>query len=500
MRKLLAVALLSCSVQLNAQKAPFSSSWESLKQYSCPEWFRDAKFGIWAHWGPQAVPGDGDWYARGMYEPGNKHYDYHLKHYGHPTEFGYKDIIPQWKAEKWNPDQLMALYKKAGARYFVSMGVHHDNFDLWNSKYHRWNAVNMGPKRDIVGAWQKAAKRQGLYFGVSEHLAASFTWFQSSHMADMTGSKAGIPYDGANPNYADLYHSPADTSDKGWYSTNRAWHAEWFKRIHDLIENYKPDLLYSDGGLPFGETGRQLLADFYNDNIKQHSGKLEAVYNCKSHTGNTENCQFEAKSCVPDVERGGMVGIYPEPWQCDTSIGDWFYNRNWTPRGADWIIRMLVDIVSKNGNLLLNVELHPDGSISQDIVSNLEVLGQWMAVNGKAIYSSRPWLKFGEGPTELGGGSFNDSFILTSKDIRFTQSKDGKRLYAIVLGWPQESKVVIRSLASPNSISSVKLLGSKEAIVWTQTKDGLEINLPAKKVSDIAISFEITGKKLTPIN
>ena len=187
---------------------PFQPTMESLKQYKCPDWFRNAKFGIWAHWGPQAVPMDGDWYARGIYEQGSGHNKYHLEHYGHPSKFGYKDIIPLWKAEKWDPDRLMELYKKAGAKYFVSMGSHHDNFFLWNSKLHKWNAVNMGPKRDVVGDWQKAAKKQGLRFGVSEHLGASFWWFQMSHGADKTGPLAGVPYDGADPKYEDLYHFP----------------------------------------------------------------------------------------------------------------------------------------------------------------------------------------------------------------------------------------------------------------------------------------------------
>ena len=203
-------------------EGPFKPDFESLKQYQCPEWFRDAKFGIWAHWGPQAVPMDGDWYARGMYEEGNGHYKHHLANYGHPSEHGYKDIIPLWKAEKWDPDRLMGLYKKAGARYFVSMGSHHDNFFLWDSKIHGWNAVKMGPKRDVVGDWQKAAKKYGLRFGVSEHLGASFTWFQSAHRADKKGPKAGVPYDGADPKYQELYHFPAQPNDKGWYSTDPA--------------------------------------------------------------------------------------------------------------------------------------------------------------------------------------------------------------------------------------------------------------------------------------
>src|SRR5215510_7681678 len=241
-----------CFAQTNQDlphaSGPFEPTMDSLKNYECPEWFRDAKFGIWAHWGPQAVPMDGDWYARGMYEEGNKHYKNHLEHYGHSSTNGYKDIVPLWKAEKWDPDRLMGLYKRAGARYFVSMGSHHDNFFLWNSKLHKWNAVNMGPHRDVVGEWQKAAKRYGLRFGVSEHLGASFTWFQSSHGSDKTGPKAGVPYDGANSNYWDLYHFPAGTDDTGWYSKNPKWQHQWFNEIKELVHGYHPDLLYSDGG------------------------------------------------------------------------------------------------------------------------------------------------------------------------------------------------------------------------------------------------------------
>ncbi len=196
---------------LTIADGPFKPTIESLKQYRCPDWFRDAKFGIWAHWGPQAVPMNGDWYARGMYEQGSSHYNYHVAHYGHPSQFGYKDIIPLWKAEKWDPEKLMALYKKAGARYFVSQAVHCDNFDLWDSKFHSWNAVRMGPKRDVVGQWQKAARACGLPFGVSEHVGYSRSWFQTSHGADKTGPKAGVPYDGANPKWREPLSSSLDT-------------------------------------------------------------------------------------------------------------------------------------------------------------------------------------------------------------------------------------------------------------------------------------------------
>ena len=473
---------------------PYKPDKDSLKQYQCPEWFRDAKFGIWAHWGPQSVPMEGDWYARGMYEPGNRYYKHHLETYGHPSEFGYKDIIPLWKAEKWDPDRLMALYKKAGAKYFVSMGTHHDNFFLWNSKLHKWNAVNMGPHRDVVGDWQKAAKKQGLYFGVSEHLGASFTWFQSSHRADKEGPKAGVPYDGANPEYQDLYHFPAEPGDTGWYSKNPRWQQQWYDEIKELVDNYRPDLLYSDGGVAFGnEVGLSMIAHLYNANAAQHNGKAEAVYNCK---------QKSDGRWVEDLERGIMPKIEPYPWQTDTSIGDWFYNKNWKFRPVSWVIHMLVDNVSKNGNLLLNVVQRPDGSLDPEVEQMLEQLAQWSAVHGEAIFGTRPWLVYGESAVKVKGGAFKEDFKYTAKEIRFTVK--GPTLYAIALGWPEDGKLAVRSLAKPagediNKIAQVSLLGYDGKVEWQQTAEGLIVTMPAQKVSDFTCALRITGTDLKPV-
>ncbi|HLJ54161.1 MAG TPA: alpha-L-fucosidase [Chthonomonadaceae bacterium] len=473
--------------------ATYQPTMESLKQYKCPEWFRDAKFGIWAHWGPQSVPMDGDWYARGMYEQGSKHYNYHIAHYGHPSQFGYKDIIPLWKAEKWDPDRLMKLYKRAGARYFVSMGSHHDNFFLWNSKLHRWNAVNMGPRRDVVGDWQKAAKREGLRFGVSEHLGASFTWFQASHRSDMTGPKAGVPYDGANPAYWDLYHFPAEPGDTGWYSNNPKWQAEWLSEIEELVDNYHPDLLYSDGGVPFGnEVGLGMIAHFYNQDAARHGGKVEAIYNCK---------QASQGRWVEDIERGIMPKIDPNPWQTDTSIGDWFYDRNWKYRPLSWVVHTLVDNVSKNGNLLLNVVQRPDGSLDPEVEQMLEQMAQWTAVHGEAIYKSRPWLVYGEGAVRAKGGAFKEDFQYSAGDIRFTTR--GATLYALALGWPKGGTLTIRSLARPrgetyNKIADIRLLGYKGRLTWEQTAEGLVIHLPAQPVSELTTGLKITGTDLRP--
>jgi alpha-L-fucosidase len=464
----------------NPGHGPFNSSVESLKTYRTPDWFRDAKFGIWSHWGVQSVPRQGDWYARFLYVPGHPHYDHHVKTYGHPSEFGYKDLIPHWKAEKFDPDALMDKYAAAGAKYFVSMGVHHDNFDLWNSKHHRWNAAAMGPKRDIVRAWKAAANRRGLRFGVSEHLGASYCWWYPSHLYDQFWPKLGIDYDGANPRYADLYHDNRDEPflNKGgtWYTTNPKFQRHWFDRISDLVDTYQPDLLYSDGGLPFGEVGRTLVARLYNNSMR--GGKVDAVYNCKD-LGSGE---FHLGAAVQDVERGVLKGISPLPWQTDTSNSDWFYNEKYGFKTTDAVISMLADIVSKNGNLLLNVVQYADGSLPPQSEQLVTELAAWMKVNSQAIHGTRPWKIHGEGPTDTAAGVFKEDTAYTPKDIRFTTA--GETLYALTLGEPSAA-VGIRSLGLSNPherrrIRQVRLLGHPGSMRFRQADQALVIELPDK--------------------
>ena len=485
-------AATQAPVQLTTVPGPFRPDAESLKTYRAPDWFRDAKFGIWSHWGPQAVPRAGDWYARYMYVYGTNQYKHHLEHYGHPSKHGYKDIIDLWKAEKFDPDALMALYKKAGARYFVSMGVHHDNFDLWDSRYHEWNAVKKGPKRDIVGDWKKAASKAGLRFGVSEHLGASYNWWAPSHGYDQAWPMLGVSYDGADPKYASLYHRAHDEAyrdSKTWYTTDKRFHQEWFNRITDLVTRYQPDLLYTDGGIPFGDVGRTLVANFYNASIANHGGKLEAVYDHKD-IGSGE---FIREAGVQDVERGVMEGINPLPWQTDTSIGDWFYSEGYKYKTATDVVHMLADIVSKNGNLLLNVVQYPDGSLPPEAMQFLQEMAAWMSVNGDAIYGTRPWKIFGEGPTKAAAGHFKEDTVYTPQDIRFTTK--GSALYATTLGTPT-AQVRILSLGrkaglETRPVKAVALLGSKAPLRWEQTDDALVIQLPASLPSKIASSFQI---------
>jgi alpha-L-fucosidase len=472
---------------LSINEGPYRPTTESLQRYRYPEWFRDAKFGIWAHWGPQAVPRHGDWYARRMYQQGDKDYKFHLDHYGHPSRFGYKDIIPLWKAEKWDPEKLMALYKKAGAKYFVSMGSHHDNFYLWDSKIHHWNAVQMGPHKDVVGLWQKAAQKYGLRFGVSEHLAASYTWFQPAHSADTSGPYKGVPYDGNEPQYADLYHTKAAPGDKGWLTSDTGWPKEWFNVVKELVDSYHPDLLYSDSELPFGVVGRSMLANFYNGNLAYHNGEMTAVYNCK---------QPSQGMWVQDLERGVQDSISPYPWQTDTSIGDWFYSMGQEYKSATNILRMLVDIVSKNGNLLINIVQTPEGDLEPDMLNTLDDIGKWTAINGEGIYGSRPWKIFGEHPAgaTVKAGNFNEDRIkYTAEDIRFTTN--GNKLYAFLLDVPA-SDIRIRSLGKRSEwntqrIRSVVLLGGSEKLKWRQENDALVIKRPASLPDWKVLCFRI---------
>jgi alpha-L-fucosidase len=502
MKKLVFAAMICFSlfVQATAQQAnlpigdgPFKPNDSSLKQYQYPEWFRDAKLGYWAHWGPQAVPRQGDWYAKKMYMENDPDYKYHLAHYGHPSKFGYKDIIPLWKAERWNPDKLMKLFKKAGAKYFVSMASHHDNFFLWDSKIHSWNAVNYGPKKDVVGLWQKAARKEGLKFGVSEHLAASYNWFQTSRGADKTGPYAGIPYDGNDPQYEDLYHTKADSADiRNWLSNNPEWHKDWFDAVTELIDKYKPDLLYSDSKLPFDEVGRSMLAHYYNQSVKDNT-RVNVVYTCK---------EVSNGKWVQDVERGVLEGISPYPWQTDTSIGDWYYRTGQKYKSADEVIQLLMDIVSKNGNLLINVVQTPEGDLEQDVVDIMENISKWIAANGEGVYATRPWKVYGEGPSTLKEnqkagrfGGVSDSRAYQPADVRYTTK--GNNVYAFIMSTPN-GDIKLTSLGKnakllEKDIISVSMLGSKEKLKWKQQDEALIItkpgNLPLWKVQGFKIAF-----------
>jgi alpha-L-fucosidase len=477
----------------------FQPTWNSLTNYQCPDWFRDAKFGIWSHWGPQSVPEGGDWYARNMYVEGHAAYKLHLSKFGHPSKVGYKDVVTQWKAEKFDAAQaerLMRLYKDAGARYFVSMGVHHDNFDLWNSKFHKWNAVNVGPRKDIVGMWAEAARQHGLRFGVSEHLERSYSWFNTNKRSDTNGPLAGVPYDGNDPKFADFYFPPhADESMTYPADPPEWWMHQWRDRINDLVGSYHPDLLYTDGGIPFGEVGRSVVADFYNSSVQRNGGRLEAVYTLKQMQWGKkgDHGDYAEGVGVRDMERGFLGKIEPRPWQTDTSIGDWFYNPKWGYRPAKWVVHMLADIVSKNGNLLLNVVQRPDGSLDPQAETLLKELAAWMSINGEAIHGTRPWRVFGESEKTTEAGHFKEDVNYSAKDIRFTTK--GESLYAIALGVPQGEVKITALGAAGGGIDSITLLGSDAKLNWTQSDEALTIQPVPQWPCQHAVVFKIKFKK-----
>jgi alpha-L-fucosidase len=530
---------------------PCEPNWKSLgDHFNTPAWWNEAKIGVWLHWGPQSVGEDGDWYAKWIYMPKyawNKYtqvYQHHLERYGHPSEFGYKDILPLWKAEKWDPEKLMALYKRAGARYVISQGMHHDNFDLWDSKWQPWNAVKIGPQRDIVGGWEKAARKEGMKFGIAFHGDYSLWWYQPAFLSDLDGPKKGVPYDGAQ-NYdgkdtwwkkmgldlKDLYGIdlkdevtvPADWKDgevayrmkdplshgipDGDLKKNRefaVWYAtKWTRRVIDAIDKYSPDFIYFDGGgsYPFcGRfTGRGLRADatprviahLYNSNMAKNGGNLDVMAFAKGYE--------DPRAVAVNVEFNLPKGIKSDqPWQKEQGLGEWFYKAG-TFYDSGMVIHQMLESVSRNGNYAINILLNPKGELDPGGEQTLRDMGDWMDVNSEGIYGSHAWDVWGEGEMAQIGGNLAEREAktpFTERDIRFT-TKAGA-VYAYLMAWPKEgNKVLIHSLAIPaGTVSDVRLLGGKDPVVWKQTAEGLEVTLPATAPCKYAYCLKVTGKDL----
>ena len=537
--KITAAAGASCLSPAGAQEAarppraiapgPFRATWESLvANYKTPEWFRDAKFGMWAHWTAQCVPEQGDWYARRMYIQGDRAYDYHVKTYGHPSKFGFMEIDHLWKAEKWDPARLIALYKRAGAKYFFALANHHDNFDMYDSTNHAWNSVRVGPKKDIVGMWAKAVRENGLRLGVTNHASWAARWLQPAYGYDGEGPLAGVRYDaytltkadgkgkwwdGLDPQ--DLYTGNSVKMPDGiasaaavraWYQANTslaksnpmpadAFCENWYLRCKELVEKYRPDVLYFDTNeLPLGQAGLDVVAHYYNLSAARNGGRADVVVNGKHIE------QAHLGSFVEDIERSTANAIRPYPWQTDTCIGDWHYSRaiydenRYATVGA--IVSMMTDIVSKNGNLMLNIPLRGDGSIDDREEAFIAGLTAWMDVNSEGIYGTRPWKVYGEGPSTVarpparGGGGRGAAPAYTAEDIRFT-TKAGA-LYAFVGAWPESRVALIKSLAGLR-VDHVALLGYQGDVKWTLDDRGLSVNLPDRAPSQHAFTLRIQG-------
>ncbi|WPR73091.1 alpha-L-fucosidase [Flavobacterium sp. NG2] len=495
MKKKINIALVLFCVTINlfsqAKKEVFKPDWESIRaNYKVAEWFRDAKFGIFLHWGPYAVPAySSEKYPKGIYDQkwskgGTKPYTYHREHYGEPSQFGYKDFIPQFKAENFDANEWITLFKEAGARYVVPVAEHHDGYAMYNSKFTRWNVVQTGPKKDVMKMLSDACHKQDLKFGVSSHFAYNRLYYKRDDPS----------WDTNDPQYFDLYGKPVKEGEK----PTQEYLDLWWNRTTDIIDNYKPDLLWFDYGLDdegFKSVHKKILAYYYNKGVEW---KKEVVFQDK----NMKYESFPEDLIVLDLERGRMDGINKYPWQTDTSIGkiSWGYVTTEEYKTSDYLLDELIDIVSKNGCLLLNVGPKADGTIPAEAQSILKDMGKWIKINGQAIFDTRPWKIFGEGPTKVSKGNHTEkeNKDAVAEDIRFTAK--GDVLYATALAWSEKGNYTIKSLALNNpyeirAVKSVQFVSGPNKINWKQTAEGLVIDVQGNKPCESAYVFKIEFKK-----
>ncbi len=484
-------AALLKDVERGDQEGPFRPDWQSLQDYQPPEWYKDAKFGIFIHWGVYSVPAFGnEWYPRNMYREGSDEYKHHIATYGPQDNFGYKDFIPMFKAEHFDPAAWARLFKEAGAKYVVPVAEHHDGFAMYDSGLSDWTAAKMGPHRDVIGELAKAVRAEGLHFGASSH-RVEHNFF--------LGVGRTIPSDINDPKYAAFYgpaHSWLEAKDgtplsNDFTYVSPAWTADWLARATEIVEKYHPDVMYFDWwiGQPSVRAELTRFAAFYYNNEFKYSGHAGVI--------NFKDYAMQDHSGVLDIERGQLSDIRPLYWQTDTSVSNksWGYINNDTFKSPQFIVHQLIDIVSKNGNLLLNIGPRSDGTIPEEVQSVLRDVGAWLSVNGEAIYGTRPWKIYGEGPTKVTAGSFHDTdtAAYTAEDFRFTTK--GATLYAIELAWPSSGEAVIHSLGATQlkaqKITSVELLGSGAKLAFEQADDALHIKLPAQHPGKYAYAFRI---------
>ncbi|MFC5742343.1 alpha-L-fucosidase [Dyella tabacisoli] len=470
--------------EAGAGQGPYRPDWISLQQYRAPAWYEDAKFGIFIHWGIYSVPAfANEWYPRNMYDRTSREYAHHVATYGSPARFGYKDFIPQFRAERFDPAAWARLFRDAGARYVVGVAEHSDGFAMYDSQLTRWTAVKMGPQRDLMADLGQAVHAAGLHFGLSLHHAEHDWFFDRGREIDA---------DVNDPRYADLYgpaqqHRPADGDQDlavDWTHVSQAWVDDWLAHAVEL-ENYHPDLIYLDwwiGHASFRNALPKLLAYYYNAGAKRGG----VVLNYKL------NALPEGVATL-DVERGQLDGIRSQHWQTDTTISNssWCYVTDATFKSPTSIVHVLVDTVSKNGNLLLDIGPRPDGTIVDEEQTTLREIGAWLRVNGKAIYGSRPWRQFGEGPTQFVAGAFQEQKLkpYTAEDFRFTVQDN--HLYAIALDWPTDGRSVIHAIHSDDGVRAVRLLGSAQTVKWSQQADGLHLTATDKPAGVAAYVYEI---------
>jgi len=519
---------------------PFEPTWDSIrKNYSgAPSWFRDAKFGVFVHWGPQASGRSGDWYARNLYRQGTPAYNNHLKNFGHPSEVGYKEVLHAWTAPKWDPEKLTEVFHDAGMRFMMVVGVHHDNYDLWDSKYQPWNSVNVGPKKDMIGGWAKAAKKNGMRFCITFHHEYSWWWWADAYKSDKTGPKAGVPYDGKltladgkgkwwegldprllyNINLGEYTDGAGKSSTeiafgkKGIFQDHQdyaKWYAErWARRIQDAIEKYDPDMFYTDGNAPEPFSGthsgsgfkcdaaRRVVADYYNRSLAKH-GKVDTIALIKFQNGNPAVGMTSENNLPGNIKTD-------QPWIGENPIGDWYYGPGYH-YAAENLVRSLLECAARDGNYACAVPITPEGGLEPACLTMLADVGNWTKVNGEGIYGSRAWKKWGEGQVINGRPLLHQgklskstaSLPFNTTDFRFTVGKDGS-LYAWCMAVPKPGETIrILSLGTNSKlldrpIKSVSILGAS-APAWKQEADALQVicppAMPLKHAAGFKISF-----------
>lgn len=528
-------------LDLPITSGPYEPTWKSIEANypGTPEWLRDSKFGIWIHFGPQSAGESGDWYARKMYVEGTPACENHLKNYGHPSEVGYKEVLRDWNPKKFNPKALVDIYRDAGARFLIIQGVHHDQFDMWDSKYQPWNSTRLGPRRDLIGEWEKAARKAGIRFGLTFHHEYSWWWWQTAFQSDTKGDKKGVPYDGnltladgkgkwwegLDPKYLyginlREYETVAEAANSRWSPPQAGifsghleyaeWYAKWWAlRMMDAVDKYNPDFIYTDGTdqQPFSGSGtgtgykcdamQRVIADFYNKTLDRR-GKVDvfSIVKFRKQTNGTVNT---CETGIPENIKTDQA------WIAETPVGDWFYGPNFV-YSSDAVIRYLLEIVARDGAVGVSIPLRPDGSLDEGCVKMLKEVGEWMRINGQGIYGSSAWSVLGEGKDGklnvlpggfIGANQANHSFYTT--DFRFTVGKDGV-IYAWCMTVPKAGdKLKIVSLGSDTGlgqkqVTSVELLGEKNKIEWKQEADGLSIVYPDSAHLKTAVGFRIVCK------
>jgi alpha-L-fucosidase len=481
-------------VDRQANDGPYRPDWETLQKYEIPQWYKDAKFGIFIHWGVFSVPGIGnEWYPRNMYQQKEPEFQQHIQKYGPQDKFGYKDLIPLFRAEKWDPADWAKLFKAAGARYVIPVAEHHDGFAMYDSGLSDWSAAKMGPQRDVIGELSRAVRAEGLHFGTSFH-RAEHDWF-------FDGGRT-IRSDVNDPSYAGLYgpahtwlQDPTQVLMNDWTFVSPEFANDWLARAAEIVQKYEPEVMYFDwwAGQPNYRHNVTQFASFYYNFSAQHG--IPAVIDIKDYA-------LDWHAGARDFERGMKESIEERHWQTDTSISNisWGYLEHDDFKTPDFLVHQLIDIVSKNGNLLLNIGPRPDGTIPDEVRNSLLEIGAWLKLNGEAIYDSTPWKCFGEGPTQIqtGSGHDKDTKSYQAGDFRFTQK--GSTVFAIEMAWPADGRAVIHSLGSAQQargmrITNVELVGSSANLSWRQTDDALEVNMPGTAPGKFAYAFRIQTTK-----